>query len=142
MSPYQYVLQKVFIILKPSSYDGIGVFAIKNIPADTSIFDPWEGETGIYELTEKEINSLPKKLIKHIRDIFLYHPEFPKKRGTFIELRKGCHWIHTNPYYFVNSSIGEEHNYDKDSHLTVKLIQEGEEILSNYERFEKNKTLI
>ena len=66
MSPYQYVLQKVFVTLKPSSYDGVGVFALKDIPKNTSLFEPWEGETGIYQLTEQEINSLPKKLKKHI----------------------------------------------------------------------------
>ena len=142
MSPYQYVLQKVFVTLKPSSYDGVGVFALKDIPKNTSLFDPWEGETGIYQLTEQEINSLPKKLRKHIRDIFLYHPDFPNNRGTLIELTKGCHWIYTTPYYFVNSSLQEDHNFDKDTYLTVRDIKEGQEIVSNYKRFEKNKTLI
>ena len=97
MSPYQYVLQKVFVTLKPSSYDGVGVFALKDIPNNS---------------------------------------------GTLIELTKGCHWIYTTPYYFVNSSLQEDHNFDKDTYLTVKNIKEGQEILSNYKRFEKNKTLI
>ena len=142
MSPYQYVLQKVFVKLKPSSYDGVGVFALKDIPKNTSLFEPWEGETGIYELTEKEINSLPKKLKEHIRDIFLYHPDFPNNSGTLIELTKGCHWIYTTPYYFVNSG-GKDANLDKDTLLTLRDIKAREEILSNYGRYERmSKDLI
>tara|TARA_A100001201_G_scaffold141569_1_gene137356 strand:- start:248 stop:676 length:429 start_codon:yes stop_codon:yes gene_type:complete len=142
MTPISYVQNKVFVKLKPSSYQGIGVFALRDIPKNTFLFEPWTGKSGIYELSDKELNTLPKELLKHIRDIFLYHPEFPSNNGSIIELTNGCHWIYTTPYYFVNSGFVDGYNLCKDTHKTIKDIKQGEEILSNYKRFEKTKSLI
>jgi len=142
MTPISYVQNNVFVKLKPSSYQGIGVFAIRDIPKNTFLFEPWTGKTGTYELSDEQINKLPTELSKHIRDIFLYHPKFPNNNSTIIELTNGCHWIYTTPYYFVNSGFIDGYNLCKDTYITVRDIKQGEEILSNYKRFEKTKSLI
>jgi len=142
VSAYSYILNHVFVKLKPSKIQGVGLFAIKDIPKDTEIFRPWNGSSGTFPITEKELNTLPNELYLHIKDIFLYGPDFPTNTDTYITLTNGCHWIYTTPYYFVNSG-GDNFNLDKDSLLTVKDIKAGEEILSNYGRYERiSKELI
>ena len=136
MTPFEYISTKVFIKLKPSRIQGIGVFAIKDIPSDTDPFGMWEGITGMYPISEDELKSLPKELYDHIKDIFLYGPEFPKDTRTFVKLTNGCHWVYTHPYYFVNSGFNKA-NIDKDTLLTKRFIHSGEEILSNYGRYER-----
>ena len=136
MDVYSYILKNIFVKLKPSKIDGVGVFAIRDIPKDTFLFETWKGDSGYYPIEENELQKLPKDLYTHIKDIFLYSPEFPNDTNTYIQLTKGCHWIYTTPYYFVNSNINN-FNIDKDTLKTTRNIKQGEEILSNYGRYER-----
>lgn len=143
MTAISYIQQKVLVKLKPSKVSGVGVFALRDIPTSTFLFDIWEGETGFYPIPEEELKLLPRELYLHIKDIFLYGPNFPSDTSTYVYLTKGCHWIYTTPYYFVNSGF-EKANIDKDTMKSTRLIRAGEEILSNYgryERFPKKKLL-
>lgn len=141
MTPYEYVSKKIFTKLKPSSISGIGVFALKDIPHDTFLFEPWQGDTGVYPISEEELQTLPKELRFHIKDIFLYGTNFPKDTNTYITLTNNCHWVYTTPYYFVNSG-GEKSNIDKETQKSLRHIKSGEEILSNYGRYERIKNPI
>lgn len=142
MSAYSYILNHVFVKLKPSKIQGVGLFAIRDIPFNTDIFRPWNGSTGKFPIKESELEQLPKELYHHIKDIFLYGPDFPLNTDTYVILTNGSHWIYTTPYYFVNSG-GEDANLDKDTLLTLRDIKAGEEILSNYGRYERmSKDLI
>lgn len=136
MDVYSYILKNIFVKLKPSKIDGVGVFAIRDIPKDTFLFETWKGDSGYYPIKENELQKLPKDLYRHIKDIFLYSPEFPNDTNTYIQLTRGCHWIYTTPYYFVNSNINN-FNIDKDTLKTTRNIKQGEEILSNYGRYER-----
>ena len=136
MNEFDYILNHVFVKLKPSKIQGVGVFALRDIPKDTYLFHLWEGDSGYYPIEESKLQTLPKELYFHIKDIFLYSPEFPKDTDTYIQLTKGCHWIYTTPYYFVNSDI-KKYNIDKDTFKTTRDIKEGEEIFSNYGRYER-----
>jgi hypothetical protein len=133
---FDYIKNHVFVKIKPSKISGVGVFAIKDIPISTFIFQPWLGESGRYPISESDLQKLPKELFLHIKDIFLYSPDFPKDTNTYVTLTNGCHWIYTTPYYFVNSG-GDKYNIDKDTLLTTRNIKQGEEILSNYGRYER-----
>ena len=142
MDPFSYIFNKVFVKLKPSKLQGIGVFALRDIPEGTNIFEKWAGSTGSYSIPERLLETLPTELYTHIKDIFLYSPDFPKDTDTYITLTNGCHWVYTTPYYFVNSST-LEYNIDKETQLTIRAIKAGEEILSNYGRYERlSKELI
>lgn len=136
MDAYSYIKNNVFTNIQPSSVSGVGVFALRDIPLDTILFKPWLGDTGYYPIPEEKLKELPKKLYSHIKDIFLYSPNFPKDTDTFVYLTNGCHWIYTTPYYFVNSGF-KKANIDKESKKTFRNISNGEEILSNYGRYER-----
>ena len=136
MDAYTYIKNHVFVKLKPSKVQGVCVFAIRDIPKDTYIFEKWAGNTGPFSIREIQLQQLPKELYLHIKDIFLYSPDFPKDTNTYITLTNGCHWIYTTPYYFVNSG-GDKFNIDKDTLKTTRDIKQGEEILSNYGRYER-----
>lgn len=136
MDAFTYIKNHVFVKIKPSRISGVGVFAIKDIPTSTFIFEPWCGDSGRYPISEHDLQQLPKELYLHIKDVFLYSPDFPKDTNTYVTLTNGCHWIYTTPYYFVNSG-GDKFNIDKDTLKTTRDIKQGEEILSNYGRYER-----
>ena len=136
MNPFGYISSKIYTRLKPSKISGVGVFALRDIPSSSSIFDTWQGETGVYAIKEEELKTLPRELYHHIKSLFLYGPDFPSNTDTFIKLVNNCHWVYTTPYYFVNSSQSD-YNLDKDTLLTTRDIKAGEEILSNYRRYER-----
>jgi len=131
-----YIESKVFVKVQPSRISGVGVFAIRDIPAHTLLFEPWLGKTGTYPISEERLEKLPPLLYKHIKDVFLYGPDFPSNTDTYVTLTNGCHWIYTTPYYFVNSGFGRA-NIDKDTKKSTRNILAGEEILSNYGRYER-----
>ena len=136
MTPFEYISTKIFVKLKPSRIQGIGVFAIKDIPFQTNPFEVWSGDTGLYPILESELLLLPNELYTHIKDIFLYGPDFPSDTRTYVKLTKECHWIYTTPYYFINSGF-DKFNIDKDTFITNRIIYKGEELLSNYGRYER-----
>jgi hypothetical protein len=135
LSAFDYINNYVFVKLKPSRIAGVGVFAIKEIPPDTFIFKVWDGESGIYPISQKELNTLEYDLQVHIRDLFQYSTDFPSDTNLYVRLINGFHWIYTNPYLFVNSGLYEnKSNIDKDTGKSIRFIKCGEEILSNYWR--------
>lgn len=136
MNEYSYILNHVFVKLKPSRVQGIGVFALRDIPEGIEVFKKWEGKTGNYPIAEELLKQLPKELYTHIKDIFLYAPDFPSDTNTYVTLTNNCHWIYTTPYYFVNSDTNN-YNVDKDTFKSTRKIKAGEEILSNYRRYER-----
>lgn len=136
MTPFEYISTKIYVKLKPSRIQGVGVFAIKDIPIGINPFEIWKGKSNRYPITELELKSLPMELYNHIKDVFLYGPEFPSNTDTYVTLTNGCHWIYTTPYYFINSGF-DTANIDKDTLLTTRLIYKGEELLSNYGRYER-----
>lgn len=136
MSPFEYISTHLYTKLKPSKIQGIGVFAIKDIPENTNPFEYWKGETGLYPIKEEDLNTLPSEIYLHIKDMFTYSPYFPEDKTTYVKLTNGCHWIYTNPYYFVNSGF-EKSNIDNDTLLTTRKIFKGEEILGNYGRYQR-----
>lgn len=141
MNAYSYVKDKVLVSIRPSRIAGVGVFALQDIPEGTSLFEPWKGETGYYPLLEKELQTFTKEKRKHIKDMFLYGPNFPKDTNTYVYLTNGCHWIYITPYYFVNSLPGKN-NIDKDSLKSIKFIKKNSEIISDYGSYEINKSLL
>jgi len=141
MSAYSYIKEQVLVYLKPSRVAGVGIFALEDIKEGTLLFTPWSGSTGYYPITEEELQTFSTEKRKHIKDIFLYGPEFPADTSTYVFLTNNCHWIFTTPYYFVNSG-GEGSNLDKDTLCTTRFIKKGQEILSNYGRYERNKQLL
>jgi hypothetical protein len=144
MDSFEYIKNSIYIRLKPSPIAGIGLFAIKDIPKDTYLFDEWTGPTGSYPISQSQLETLDYELKQQILDFFTYSIEFPSDTNIYIKLINGFHWIYTNPYYFINSGFYEnKSNVDKETMKTLRLVKKGEELLSNYSRYDKfNKSLL
>jgi hypothetical protein len=145
MTPLEYLQQKVTAILKPSSVEGVGFFAIRDIEAGESVFDLWHGESGIYSITQEELFTLPDKLQKNLYETFDNKMWFVDKNGVeqiipkeygkiFFPLERGYHWIYIWPKMFMNSGL-KNCNVDSNNNVApvaIRKIKEGEEILGNY----------
>jgi hypothetical protein len=55
MDAYNYIKNCVFVKLKPSNISGVGLFAMKDIPENTPLFEVWTGESGYYPITQEAI---------------------------------------------------------------------------------------
>jgi hypothetical protein len=140
MDAYNYIKNCVFVKLKPSNISGVGLFAIKDIPENTLLFEIWQGDSGYYPITQKQLESLDQEVSSHIKDIFILSEDFPNDTDIYVKLTKGFHWIFIEPYLFINSGFYQKKsNVDKDTMKSSKFIKNGEELLSNYERYEKFK---
>jgi hypothetical protein len=138
MEAYNYIKNCVFVKLKPSNISGVGLFAMKEIPENTPLFEVWTGESGYYPITQKQLETLDSEVSNHIRDIFILSEDFPNDTDIYVRLTKGFHWIFIEPYLFINSGYYQKKsNVDKDTMKSLRLIKKGEELLSNYERYEK-----
>ena len=58
MKAYEYIKNYVNVKISPSTIQGVGVFALRDIEKGEDLFVNWTGETGLYQLTESELNSL------------------------------------------------------------------------------------
>jgi len=123
MNPYDYLTNHVMTRLKPSSLHGIGVFAIRDINKGENVFQDWTGNTGTYEITQKEFNNLSDELKDYLRAMFGY----PYK----IRLVKDCHFVFITPQYFINTKF-EDGNVDCYTFKTLQNIPKGTELFSNY----------
>lgn len=137
MEVLEYIKNCVNVKLSSSNIHGIGVFALRDIPEGEIIFKPWTGETGLYSLSENEINMLDENIKKHVMEMF----EFKKINnvwGLYGILNKDCHWIFRTPYHWVNScGWNELPNVDKETLISLRRIKSGEEILFKYGKYEK-----
>lgn len=138
MDAFSYILNHVFIQLRPSNISGIGVFAMRDIPQNTKIFEVWTGETGFYPISQSQLNQLDDEVRRHVKDMFVFSTDFPSDTNIYIKLTHGYHWIHLNPYCFINSGFYEDKvNLERETAKTTKNVKKGEEILGDYIRYEK-----
>jgi hypothetical protein len=139
MSPYDYLKNNVNVKLSPSKIHGVGIFAIRDIEVGEKIFVNWEGESGLYYITEEELNSLYPNLKSHLYDMFEFM-EVDNKWLFGVKLNKNCHWIFKTPLHWVNScSWNEEPNIDSEKLITTKRILSGQELFTKYGKYEKFK---
>lgn len=137
LTAYQYIKDHVNVKIAPSKIHGVGVFAIRDIDENEILFTNWENESGIYTISENELNSLEPQVIDHLLDMFVY-----KKTGEFtnfeVELNKDCYWIYKTPLHWVNScSYNDEPNFDRKTLKTNREIKCGEELLIKYGKYDK-----
>jgi hypothetical protein len=139
MKAYEYVKNYVNVKISPSTIQGVGVFALRDIEKGEDLFVNWTGETGLYQLTESELNSLDYGVKMHLYDMF----EFCKVGEDWeftIFLEKNCHWIFKTPIHWVNScSWDSEPNIDRGLYVTTKKIIRGNELFTKYGKYEKNR---
>ena len=116
-------VNKVYTVLQPSKIEGVGTFAIKPIKKNTDIFPGWSHSTGFYKVNLKE-DTLDKKIIPTLLKFYTLVEDTVE-----VFLVGGVN--HTTPWrHYVNHS-----NIPNISNTGIALrdIQEGEEILRNYQ---------
>lgn len=116
--------------IKPSTIQGVGVFAIRDIKVGENVFPKWEGETGIYVIPIDSISQIPK-IILELLDRYFINFESEVK---LIRLFNGFNFISHNISY-CNSAYPNKQNQNIDSKgYAIKDIKAGEEILEWYEK--------
>jgi SET domain-containing protein len=118
---------KVFTRLGVSKIDGIGVFAIAEIPKGAFLFE--FDNTEMVWVNSSEIENIPPKLKKLYDDFCVI-----KKDGTLY----GCpaNFNQLTMAWYMNNSDDSNVQIDNDyNFLTKRLIQEGEELTINYSTF-------
>ena len=133
MKPFEYISNCVVSRVKPSQVHGVGVFAIKDIKKDEYVFEQWDGETGIYELTNDEFNQLTKYQQIYLTDMF------SEKRK--VRLRNGCYFIFAIPFCFMNwndNGLGNINGLTGQALFDIKI---GEELFTQF-IYDGDKTMI
>ena len=139
MTAYEYINQYVNVKLKPSIIQGVGVFALRDILKDEELFKVWEGESGEYPLSDKELNSLDEDTKAHLFNMYGYK-EIEGRYIMFVILNTNCHWIFKTPLHWVNSCGWDEApNLNRETMKATRFINRGEEILIKYGKYDKFK---
>lgn len=145
MTPYEYIKNYVNVKISPSSIHGVGIFAMRDIEVGEDIFVNWEEESGIYYLTESEINSFNDTIKLHLYNM-CEHTSLDGKSLFKFCLNQHCHWIFKSPLHWVNSNYENMlPNIDKTTLKCIRKIKEGDELLSKYgkySKFDSYKTII
>jgi hypothetical protein len=126
---------------KPSKIcDGVGMFAIRDIPKGTKVFDLAEKSVSAWVSWEKA-KSIPFRVLEWVlesqpdigdRVIDYFQGEEPSL--VFLHVTKGLNWQTT--WYFVNHSNKPNLKYSRlpvsPTYTTLRDIKEDEELLEDY----------
>lgn len=114
-----WLLQTVWCTLKPSPIHGVGVFALRDIPAGTKVI--WEYDTiEVVTLTETELAALPKQIAGEIL-----------ARTIFIE-GEPLSFLDPNSTTNYRSYMNHSATPNTDGVHTNRDIAEGEELTEDY----------
>lgn len=111
--------------LKPSKVcDGVGVFALIDIPPFTSLFGP-NSLPDTLLLTWSDLEGCHENTIEYLKRVCSVNEE-----GVFLSRR----FNDINMSYYVNHSLEPNVHYDvnRDEYTTIRYIYAGEEILCKY----------
>ena len=110
---------KLYTYLAPSKVcDGVGVFSLVSIPADTLIFKPEERKKGMWW-------EVPEEIHDYLKSLTYYDDE-----GFWID----CDLDKLGPQYYINHSLSPNVSYNKDNGClySTRDIQPDEELLDYY----------
>ena len=118
---YDFLKNCVMTRIKPSEVHGIGVFAIRDIKKGETVFEFWQGKTGIYEISKSEFDTFSDELQDFIRAL-RGHP-------YKVKLVNGCVYGCTNHY--INTQF-ENGTVDCFTFKALVDIPINDELFSNY----------
>ena len=115
----QHLLHTIWCTLKPSAIHGVGVFALRDIPAGTKVI--WEYDTiEVSTLSEEDMRALPVEITEEIlaRTIFI----------------KGESLSFLDPNSTTNYRSYMNHNKEPntDGVYTTRAVAKGEELTEDY----------
>lgn len=112
------------VCLKPSKVcDGVGVFALIDIPNDTILFNDLKPDKDF--ISWKQMGVIPDEVKKYLSNVCLF-----SKKGIYLSRTVSS----INISYYVNHSekFNVYHDLEKDKYITITDIKMGEEILCLY----------
>jgi SET domain-containing protein len=112
--------------LAPSDIDGVGVFALRDIPKDQKLYCDMAPK--IYTLSYANLS----KLFPAVKKLILSQWPLIAKGSAFA-------YPTTRVVAYMNHS--DDPNYDAINDVVLKDIKEGEEITEDYRKLELNKRL-
>lgn len=116
----------VYTRLKPSMIEGVGVFAIRDIPRGTKLFQDEETDLVWKTKSELRLNSLPKEIRKLYDQFCLI-----KDKGETYGCPKNFDLM--TVAWYLNHSITPNVGCDKDyCFFALRKIRAGEELTANY----------
>ncbi len=123
-------LENTYCRLRPSPLEGVGVFAIRDIPADT---DPFAGVSKHrwYQFTPAELKDLDPAVLKMIHDFYAF-----EKDGT-ISI-PDCSLNGMDISFFLNTSPQPNIRAVRDGlgFLTTRPVKQGEELTVSYTTYD------
>ena len=128
MSPVDYLNSTVFATLRPSQINGVGVFAIRDIPKETKFtdYDVWGNYSdmanrGLITMTEEEFN----KILPEIRTLIL-DKTVMTDTITFVS---------PNVVQDLRSWMNHSDNPNVKDFTTIKDVKRGEELTEDFRWF-------
>ena len=124
------VLRDCYCRLQPSKIDGIGVFAIRNIPSGV---DPFRTITKYsrpcyVRIAEDELDRLPSGVSRLLRDLFV------PSEGKMYVPTCGTNVIYLNAY-LNHSSRPNMRTKDGYTFTTRRIVRRGEELTVDYRTY-------
>jgi SET domain-containing protein len=118
-------LKNTYCRLQPSKIEGIGVFAIRNIPKN---INPFKGEAKQewYEIDHCDCEKFDKEILKMVDDFFVI-----EKNKKILVPELGLNGMSAS--YFVNhASKANLRRNNRGDFFTKRKIKKGEELLVDY----------
>jgi len=130
----QHLKNETYCRLAPSKVQGVGVFAIRNIPKNTNPFQYAQTRCKNYNiilLSQKEVNRLPKNIQKLVKDFLK-----PDEMGMYPVPENGFNDLDIT--FYMNFSKNPNIDIINDgceffSFITNRKIKKGEELFINYD---------
>lgn len=124
-------LKNTYCRLKPSEIEGVGVFAIKDIPKG---IDPFDGikKQAWHKFQISELKTLGKEILPLIDSFFVIH-----KNGT-VEISDSCLNGMDISYFLNNSKKPNIKTIDDgERFVTIRKIKKGEELSVSYATYDE-----
>ena len=126
----------VYCRIKPDSFGGVGVFAIKDIPEGVNPFKLSNGECLHYktiDVPEEVVNSLPTGVKKMVKDFY------EKDNNSYGIPYEGINvndiTFYINESKYPNLDIISSKNCDMLIFKTNKVIKKGQQLFINYDNY-------
>ena len=116
----------VYTRLKPSKIHGVGVFAIRDIPANIPVFNPEEPVEEEFIVSKKEVKKLDPEIQKLYQD-------FCVDQGDCFNGPDNFDWVMVA--WYVNHSKNPNVKYYDDNFVSIRKIEKGEEITADYSTY-------
>lgn len=112
----------VTVKLGPSKIDGVGVFAIKDMPKGTKLFAD----------IMPEVFKLPYKMIKNNTPAYVHDSIL----GRWPLIKQDSAFVYPDVRFVAYMNHSDDANYDAKNDVLLKDVVEGEEITEDYKKIE------